>query len=150
MKVVLDTNVFLNVKNKEMPFDPYSKEILKAIDNNNNDLQAIISIISITELCVGYYNNNEIIEKNEFISALLSNKNYSICEYDLNLADKTAELRSKLSLKLPDCVILATALLEDSKCLITNDVEFKKADKLLVINTTQEFCEKYLNKKPMK
>ena len=148
MKVVLDTNVFLNVKNKEKLFYPYSKEILKAVDNNNNDIQAIISIISITELCIGYYKNNEIIEKNEFISGLLSNKNYKICEYDLNLADKTADLRSKLNLKLPDCMIIATALIENSKCLITNDIEFKKAEKFLVIHSSQEFCEKYLNKEP--
>jgi predicted nucleic acid-binding protein len=131
MKVLLDTNIFLNIKNKEKSYYSYSKEILNAIENANFDLHAVISIISITELCVGYYKNNEIIEKDEFISGLLSNKNYKICEFDLNHADKVAELRSKLNLKLPDCLIVATALLEEVNSLISNDEVFKKAKIIL-------------------
>ena len=66
MKIGLDTNIFLNVKNKEEPFYQYSEAILNAIDEG--ELKAVISIISIAELCVGYYSKNELVDKDEFIA----------------------------------------------------------------------------------
>ncbi len=146
MMVTLDTNIFLNVKNKEEPFYEFSKSILEAVDNGNRDLQAIVSVITITELCVGYYRNNELIDKDEFISGLSSNKNYKILDYDLNIADKTAELRSKINLKLPDCAIIASALIEGSKILVTNDSGFDKAKSVIKIYNSQEFFEEHLKK----
>jgi len=144
LKVSLDTNIFLNVKNKERPFYNYSKIILEAIDTENKDIKGILSIISITELLVGYYMNDEMMEKNEFLSGLFSSKNYKICDLDLNIAEKAAVLRSKVNLRLPDCLIIATAQSEGVNCLITNDKDFQKAEKFIDIFTSQDFCEKYL------
>ena len=147
MIITLDTNIFLNVKNKEEPFYRFSKSILEAIEDGNKDIEALVSVITITELCVGYYKNNELIEKDEFISGLSSNKNYKILKYDLNIAEKTAEIRSKINLKLPDCVIIATALVEDSNILITNDSGFDKAKSVITVYNSQDFVEKYLKDK---
>jgi predicted nucleic acid-binding protein len=146
MNISLDTNIFLNVKNKEEPFFSFSDSILKAIDNENNNIYATISIITIAELNVGYYINKEIIEKEEFISGLYSNKKYKIYDLNLNIADKAAEIRSQINLKLPDCIIIATALIENAELLITNDSRFEKAKELLNIYNSQEFFERYLKK----
>lgn len=150
MKIALDTNIFLNVKNKEEPFYPFSKSILAAVDDQESEYQAIISIIVITELSIGYNINNEILEKNEFLSGLYSNKKYKILDFDRNLADKSAELRSKISLKLPDCIILASALKENAEIIITNDSGFGEAKKFIKILTSNEFFEEYLNKENKK
>ena len=106
----------------------------------------MISIITLTELSVGYYKNKEIIEKGEFISGLYSNKKYKICNLNLNIADKAAEIRSKINLKLPDCIIIATALIESAELLITNDSGFEKAKPFIKVYNSQEFFEKYLKK----
>jgi predicted nucleic acid-binding protein len=147
MKIALDTNIFLNVKNKEEPFYYFSKSILAAIDDQDTEYQAIVSIIVITELSIGYYINNEILEKNQFLSGLYSNKKYKTLDFDRELADKSAELRSKISLKLHDCIILASALNENAEMIITNDSGFEKAKKFIKILNSQEFFEEYLNKK---
>lgn len=146
MNISLDTNIFLNVKNKEEPFFSFSDSILKAIDDENNDIYATISIITITELNVGYYTNKETIEKDEFISGLYSNKKYKISNLNLNIADKAAEIRSQINLKLPDCIIIATALIENAELLITNDTRFDKAKEFLNVYNSQEFFERYLKK----
>lgn len=146
MNISLDTNIFLNVKNKEEPFFSFSDSILKAIDDENNDIYATISIITITELNVGYYTNKETIEKDEFISGLYSNKKYKISNLNLNIADKAAEIRSQINLKLPDCIIIATALIENAELLITNDTRFDKAKEFLNVYNSQEFFERYLEK----
>ena len=130
MNITLDRNIFLNVKNKEEPFYSYSNSILEEIDNENSELNAIISIITLTELSVGYYKNKEIMDKEEFISGLYSNKKYKIRDLNINIADKAAEIRSQINLKIPDCIIIATALKENSEVLITNDSEFGKKSEI--------------------
>ena len=148
MNITLDTNIFLNVKNKEEPFYSYSNSLLEEIDNENSELNAVISIISLTELSVGYYKNKEINEKNEFISGLYSNKKYNIKDLNINIADKAAEIRSQINLKLPDCIIIATSLIGNSEALITNDAEFKnKAETLIKVYNSQGFYDKYLKKR---
>jgi len=120
MKIGLDTNIFLNVKNKEEPFFQYSEAILNAIDEG--ELKAVISIISIPELCVGYYRKNELIDKDEFIAGLYSNKNYNMIEMNLKVADKAGEIKNKSNLKLADSIITASILLEGASCLITKSL----------------------------
>lgn len=147
MKITLDTNIFLNVKNKEEPFYEYSKTILNKIDEGN--IKAIVSIVTIAELSIGYYKTNELKDKDEFFAGLYSNKNYKIINLDLKLADKSGEIKYKTNLKLPDCIIIASSTLERASCLITNDLEFEKAKSLTDILTAKEFCENYIknNKK---
>lgn len=144
MKIGLDTNIFLNVKNKEEPFYQYSEAILNAIDEG--ELKAIISIISIAELCVGYYRKNELIEKDEFIAGIYSNKNYDMIEMNFKVADKAGEIKNKSNLKLPDSIITASILLEGASCLITNDGEFENAKDFISVFTSKEFYENYLQK----
>lgn len=142
LKVALDTNIFLNVKNKEEPFYFYSKTILEAVDRG--EIEAIVSIVTIAELCVGYYKNNEIKEKEEFVAGLYANKNYKIVNLDLILADKCAEIKSKTNLKLPDCIIIASSMIEKVLILITNDSKFDKAKDFIQIMLPESFYQKYL------
>jgi len=142
LKVTLDTNIFLNVKNKEEPFYKYSKTVLEAIDESH--IEAIVSIVSIAELSVGYYKANELKDKDEFIAGLYSNKNYKIIDLNLKVADKSGEIKCKTNLKLPDCIITASSIIEKAFCLITNDVEFEKAKNFTNIFTSKKFCEDYL------
>ncbi|MHA1301739.1 MAG: type II toxin-antitoxin system VapC family toxin [Candidatus Helarchaeota archaeon] len=143
MKISLDTNIFLNVKNKEKPFYIHSKKILDSIDEGK--LECIISIINLAELCVGYYRNNEINDKDEFLKAISTNNNYKIINLDLNVADKAAEVKNQLNLKLPDSIIIATALKNNASVLITNDSKLEKAKNILEILTSEDFTKKYSN-----
>lgn len=144
MIIGLDTNIFLNIKNKEKPFYQYSKAILEAIEGG--EFEAIISIIIITELCVGYYRTNEKKEKDDFLAGLYSNHCYKIINLNLKVADKSGEIKDKTNLKLPDSIITASSILEKASCLITNDDGFKKAKDLITIYTSKEFYQKYIYK----
>jgi len=53
IKVVLDTNIFLNVKNRGEPYYESLKRVLDAIDDGRS--HAVVSVVSIAELCASCY-----------------------------------------------------------------------------------------------
>ncbi len=143
MKITIDTNIFINVKEEEEPFFEYSSKILDAIEDGQ--LKGVISIITIAELCVGYYNINKPKEKDEYISKLYSQDNYIVVNLDRGLADQSAKIRSETNLRLPDSIIVAASLHEKVSFLISNDGKFNRAEDLIKISTSEEFCKNYLS-----
>ncbi len=142
MRVTIDTNIFINVKEEEEPFFEYSSKILDAIEAGQ--LKGVISIITIAELCVGYYNINKPKEKDEYLSNLYTQHNYTIVNLDRVLADQSAKIRSETNLRLPDSIIVATSLKEKVFSLISNDGKLNRAEALIKTCTSEEFCKKYL------
>ena len=145
MKITIDTNIFINVKEEEEPFFKYSSKILDAIEDGQ--LKGVISIITIAELCVGYYIVNKPKEKDEYISKLYSQDNFIIVNLDRVLADQSAKIRSETNLRLPDSIIVAVSLLEKVSFLISNDERFNRAERFIKVCTSEEFCENYLSSK---
>lgn len=143
MKITIDTNIFINVKEEEEPFFEYSSKILDAIEDGQ--LKGVISIITIAELCVGYYIINKPKEKDEYISKLYSQDNYIIVNLDRRLADQSAKIRSETNLRLPDSIIVAASLHEKVSFLISNDGKFNPVKNLIKICTSEEFCKNYLS-----
>ncbi len=143
MKITIDTNIFINVKEEEEPFFEYSSKILDAIEDGQ--LKGVISIITIAELCVGYYNINKPKEKDEYISKLYSQDNYIIVNLDRGLADQSAKIRSETNLRLPDSIIVAASLREKVSFLISNDGKFNRVKNLIKMCTSEEFCKNYLS-----
>jgi len=143
VKIAIDTNLFINVKEKEEPFFKYSSKILDSIEDGQ--LKGVISIITIAELCVGYYNIAKPKEKDEYISSIYSQENYKVVNLDRVLADQSAKIRSETSLRLPDSIIVATSLQENVSFLISNDGKFDRAKNFIKVCTSEKFCKKYLS-----
>ncbi len=137
---VLDTNIFLNVKNREETYFESSRQVLDAVDEGK--LQAVVSVISIAELCSGYYSARDERGKKELIMHLLSSKGYTIINLDLGLADKAGRIRAETGLRLPDAIIVASGLARGASYIVTHDEEFKKADRYLKAVTSQELSER--------
>ena len=104
MKVCLDTNIFISVKNKETD-SSYCELILDAIDENQ--IQAAISTIVLAEVLVGFYQNKEIHEAEQFLNHAISK--YQIIPVNVEISNKAALLRGTQQIKLPDALISATA-----------------------------------------
>jgi len=111
--VVLDTNVFINVKNKEEPYYPSSKKILDWIDEGR--MKGIVSTIVVAEMCSGFYEADEIREKEDFLTHISGSQTYQIKEVSLSIADEAGRIRSSKGLRLPDSIIVATGLREGAK-----------------------------------
>ncbi len=137
--VVVDTNVFINVKNREEPDYPFSKKILDWIDEGT--LRGILSTIVIAEMCSGYYESDELKEKDDFLTHVNGSKSYKIMDLTVSIADDAGRIRGQNGLRLPDSIIVATGLKEGAKYLITNDESFKNAKDLIRVLTPKELVK---------
>jgi predicted nucleic acid-binding protein len=140
MDFVIDTNIFLNVKNREDRYYEDSKTLLDSVDDGKHI--ALISTVVLAEICAGYYLAGEIKEKEEFLLHVLSSQNYRVVDVSVRIADEAALLRSKTSLKLPYAIVAATATTTKTNYVVTNDLDsFKKAAKYVKIATPLKFLE---------
>lgn len=116
-KLFLDTNIILYL----LDGDETLAELL-------NGKQLYISIITELELLAysGITGKEEKIIK-EFISQC---KTITITN---EVKQETIKIRKKYKTKLPDCIIMATAIYLDLP-LISSDIEFKKVNELTLIH----------------
>jgi predicted nucleic acid-binding protein len=72
-----------------------------------------------------------LIEKYEML--LLDTPGLMIVPFDLDLAERTAEIRAEHGMKTPDAIQWATAIRCEIKFFLTNDREFKRFSKPQVL-----------------
>ena len=117
MKVSLDTNVFLAVKNKELEYE-YCEKIIDSVEDRL--IGGVMSTIVLAEVLVGFYRNAEKEEANRFSSKVLMN--YDLVPVNQNIAQEAAQLRAKYNIKLPDAIISASAIVSRSDFFITTAI----------------------------
>jgi predicted nucleic acid-binding protein len=137
---LIDTNIIVNAKNANEPHSASSLQLLDAIEDGFT--HGVISIISIAELSVGYYSQEDMKGKEELLSHLISNKNFEIVELDLRIAEEAAKIRAHTGLGLPDAILIATGLVKGAQYFITNDKELKRANRYLKITSPKEMLSK--------
>lgn len=138
MKISLDTNVFLAVKNKEPDFD-YCKKIIDSIEENK--IEGAVSTIVVAEVLVGFYQNREIDKAKRFSGKILLN--YEIHIVGLEIAQEAAKIRAKHNIKLPDAIIAASTLASGADFFISQDKKLLKRLDIQII-APKEFVKKYL------
>jgi len=138
MRVCLDTNVFLSVKNKEDGYE-YCEKIINFIEDRQID--GVLSTIVLIEILVGFYQNSENSEADRFSSSAMLN--YDIIPVNLDIAQKAAQIRAQHNIKLPDAIISASAINSKSEFFITYDKTLLK--KLIIKKITpKDFVKNYL------
>ncbi len=138
--VVLDTNIFLNVKNREEPYYESSKWVLDAADDGR--IHAVVSVVSVAELCAGYYSAGDERGRQEMIMHLISSKGFSIVELNVKLADTAGRIRAETGLRLPDAIMVASGIERGATYIVTHDEEFEKGKRYLEAVTSQELIRR--------
>ena len=136
LRFSVDTNIFLNVKNKEEPYYRYSKKILELIDDG--EAEGVVSTMVVAELCAGYHEFNELTEKDEFLTQLRTNPNYKIVHLDLEVAEEAGRVRAMTHLRLPDAILVASSLIAGAPILVTHDDQLVKAQGLIRVLAAEQ------------
>ena len=138
--VVLDTNIFLNVKNKEPPYFESSSAVIDAVDASR--FLGVVSTITLAELSTGYNLRGDGVGKRELFDHLLSTDGYRLVPIDAAAADLSGEIRAKTNLPLPDAIIISTGVLQGASYIITHDKEFEKSKQYLEPISARDFMHK--------
>ena len=139
MRISLDTNIFLAIKNKE-DSSPFCEKILNAIEEKK--FTGVLSTVVIAEVLVGFYQNDETWEADEFTQNITAY--YEIIPVSMEISQKGAKIRAKYKVKLPDALIIASLDLSETKILITSDKKLNKCPEIKIMSP-EKFVEKYLN-----
>ncbi|MBE8538700.1 PIN domain-containing protein [Geoglobus acetivorans] len=138
LRVCLDTNVFIAVKNREERHE-FCELILD--HGETGAFEVVVPSVVVAEVLVGFYRNGEEIGAKRFLDHVVAK--YRLRELNAEIADLAARIRAG-GLKLPDAIVVATAILSKS-ILITGDKGIKHDE--LKILTPEEFVEIYLSGK---
>ena len=118
-RVCIDTNVFLNVLNKEKAYLSYFREVLLASSKGN--LEAIIPTLVISEVLTGFYVEKRKTDAEEFLAAIVTHEHMKVIPLSIDIAVSSAIVRAKTGLKFPDAMILATAIENRTNYIVSND-----------------------------
>ena len=132
-RVVLDTSVLIYHLNDTEPYSELTEAAFGAIAGGSPT--AVLSTISITEVLVKPYadrRDDQIEAVDRFVQSL---PNTRLVPPGYDIAREAARLRAGYGLRVPDALLLATALQEDAQAFLTNDTRLRrlKAEGLTVM-----------------
>lgn len=81
----------------------------------------MLSVLSIMEILVKPKKDRNLFLEKRYKLLLFNFPNMEVYDINPNVADLGAALRAKYGVKTPDALILATALLSNSKYFVSND-----------------------------
>ena len=129
MRMALDTNIFIYYLQGVEPEASKVEQILNKFIKGENE--GIVSTISIAEILTGFYmkgDHEKTAKAKTSLQDLVLN-NIKIVPVTFEIADQAASLRAERGGKLPDALIVATALNQRADLLYSQDVDLKRYDK---------------------
>jgi predicted nucleic acid-binding protein len=121
-RVALDTNIFVYQLESHPRYKPLTKVVFDELDDGG--ISAVASTITMTELLVPAYRQQDDQRVDQFYGWLSTYPNLEWLAPDLEIADLAAELRASHNLKTPDALHAATAIQGKASGFVTNDPVF--------------------------
>jgi predicted nucleic acid-binding protein len=126
MKIAFDTNILIYFLEGIEPQASKIEKLLSSFMKRENE--GILSTISIAEVLTGFYASGETERAAKTIRLLrdLTLDSFKIVPVTFEIADLAASLRAKRGGKLPDALIVATALDQKAKLVYSQDKDFQR------------------------
>jgi predicted nucleic acid-binding protein len=129
MKIALDTNVLIYFLEGIEPQASKVEKILDAIMKGQNE--GIVSTISVAEVLTGFYLAGDAVKAAK-TKRLLSDwtlNGFKIVPVTFEIADLAANLRAKRGGRLPDALIVATAINQEASTVYSQDKDLQRYNK---------------------
>ncbi len=126
MRIALDSNILIYFLEDVKPLANHVERILETFMQGKN--QGIISTITVSELLGGFYasGNQERTEEAKRFLRDLNLGSLDIAPVTFSIADLAAKLRARRGGRLPDAVIIATAMEKNAEIFYTQDEELNR------------------------
>jgi len=123
-RVALDTCIFIYQWDASPRYSPLTDRIFSSLERS--DLVAVTSTITMTELLVHPYRDDDVVRVNELFALLSTYPNLEWVAPNLEIAARAAEIRALHRLRTPDALQAATAVHSNASAFLTNDPVFRR------------------------
>ncbi|MDY6805143.1 MAG: type II toxin-antitoxin system VapC family toxin [Cyanobacteriota bacterium] len=130
-KVYLDTNIFIYAVEGYAQFKAELNELFEAFDEGN--LKAVTSELTLAEVLVKPLIDNNAKVRSAYENAIQNSQVLEVVPIDRTILIESARLRSTTSLRLPDAIHVATAILNRCETFLTNDKRLEALSALDVV-----------------
>jgi predicted nucleic acid-binding protein len=129
MKIALDTNILIYFFEGIEPYASKVENILNDFMKTKDE--GIISTITMAEVLTGFYlaGDNKKAAKAKKLLNDLTLDNFKIVPVTFEIADLAASLRAKRGGKLPDALIVATAVNQSAALVYSQDKDLQRFNK---------------------
>jgi predicted nucleic acid-binding protein len=129
-RIALDTSIFIYQLEANARYLALADSVFAWVERAGHE--AVTSTITMTELLVPSYRDNDERRVDEFYGLLSTYPNLRWIPPDLETADLAARLRAAYRLRTPDALQAATAIQANATALVTNDPVLARVDELEV------------------
>jgi predicted nucleic acid-binding protein len=136
-RIALDTSVFIYQLEANPRYVSLTDTIFSWLEQTPHT--AVTSTITMAELLVQPYRDNDEHQVDEFYGLLSTYPNLDWVAPDLAIADVAARLRALHRLRTPDALQAATAIQGSATGLITNDSAFQRMNDFEVVMLDELF-----------
>lgn len=124
-RLMLDTSALIAFHNDNELVHPLARHLLRRIETEGGRLTGYYSVISAAELLVRPFRISQV-DFTFILTFLTTFPNLVVLPMDLTVATQSATIRAVTNLRLPDAVVVASALLAGCEAIITNDRTWKQ------------------------
>jgi predicted nucleic acid-binding protein len=122
----LDTTVFIYQLETSPRYQPLTGMVFSWLEQSG--AAAVTSTITMTELLVRPYRENDEQWVDDYYALLSRYPNLRWIAPDMEIADLAARIRARHRLRTPDAILAATATVAGAPALITNDEIFERVE----------------------
>lgn len=129
MKIALDTNILIDFLEGTEPPASKTEKILTRFTQSEDE--GIVSTVTVAEVLTGFYmagDPNKALKVKKLLKDLTLN-NFKIIPVTFEIADLAANLRAKRGGKLPDALIVATAINQSADIVYSEDRDLQSFKK---------------------
>jgi predicted nucleic acid-binding protein len=129
--VFLDTAPLIYYIEEKQQYLPLLDELFSA--NSNGKFLFKTSVITLLEVLVEPIRQNEFLLVGQYRKILCSSPTIEVLDINIEISEKSAELRAKYGLRTPDAIQLATAKYISADYFLTNDIRLKSVKEIEVL-----------------
>ena len=130
-RLCLDTAPIIYFVEVHPHYDALVTEVFQRIADGR--LVGVTSVITLTEVLVQPVQRGERNLQRQYRDLRRYSENIELTEIDLAIAERAAELRARYTLRTPDALQIAAALVRGCQAFLTNDGSLKRVTDLSVL-----------------
>jgi len=138
-RVCIDTAPFIYFIEKDPKYLEIVRPVFAEIDAGN--IEALTSTVTLLEVLVHPFKTNDESLAENYREILLQAEGLTTFEISHEISELAARLRASYSIRTPDAIQIAVAIIYGADTFLTNDAQLKKVKELKVL-TLEDFLAK--------